>query len=616
MAATRDSRVAGRARSPLPRPAVAALRTWLAAIDELTAAVNSAQPLDVLLDMVAMTACRLLTYESCAVLLADGDRAALRIRGSHGLQAEYVRHVNDNAPLLLSGDTELSDSPSRRAFTTGAPVVVPDVAADSTFGPWHRAALEQGYRAMAALPLHSQGRVIGTVNVYSPTPRQLDPAGLELLQVLANHAGIAMETTSLLDRDRARLAELTRLNESLRQQTALLQRADEIHQRLTVEAVSGGVRSIAEALAALIARPVAVEDAYARPLVSIAFAGQEVPLPPAARRSGLRWDEQPADSTAPVLGPVIYEGLSVTAVTLDDDVAGLLWLPREPELGELERRAVEQAAVVLALELLRRRTAVEAVWRLGGDLVTDLLSGARIDVGYAQSLAERVGADLQVPQAVLVLRPDRPDPRLVTQATRAVHAAAQARERPRPLATARDGEVVVLLPDTPGAPAAAVAEHLRSAAAASAGELRASLSARCAELGELPGALRLGRALLDLTPPGDGEGLLTRSSTGLVGLLLTQVDTGQVGRFLDRWLAPLQRYDAQRRTDLVRTLRTHLDADLSTAATAEALFVHPNTVTLRIKRIEAVLDVSLARVHDLTSLRTALLIDALGQPSA
>jgi DNA-binding PucR family transcriptional regulator len=59
-----------------------------------------------------------------------------------------------------------------------------------------------------------------------------------------------------------------------------------------------------------------------------------------------------------------------------------------------------------------------------------------------------------------------------------------------------------------------------------------------------------------------------------------------------------------------------LDHDLNTAATAQALFVHYNTVTLRIRRIEAVLGVSFARVHDLTSLRTALLLDALRQPSA
>lgn len=42
---TRDDRLAGRARASLPRPAVAAMRSWLSAIDELATAVNSAQPL-------------------------------------------------------------------------------------------------------------------------------------------------------------------------------------------------------------------------------------------------------------------------------------------------------------------------------------------------------------------------------------------------------------------------------------------------------------------------------------------------------------------------------------------------------------------------------------------
>lgn len=216
---TRDDRLAGRARASLPRPAVAAMRSWLSAIDELATAVNSAQPLDVLLDMVAMTACRLLTYESCAVLLADDDRAALHIRGYHRLQAEYVRHVNDNAPLLLSGDTDLGDGPSRRPSPPTPRWSCPTWRRTRPSAHGTAPPLEQGYRAMAALPLRSQGQVIGTVNVYSPTPRQPDPAGLELLQVLTNHAGIALETTALLDRDRARMEELTGLNESLRRQT-------------------------------------------------------------------------------------------------------------------------------------------------------------------------------------------------------------------------------------------------------------------------------------------------------------------------------------------------------------------------------------------------------------
>ena len=134
-------------------------------------------------------------------------------------------------------------------------------------------------------------------------------------------------------------------------------------------------------------------------------------------------------------------------------------------------------------------------------------------------------------------------------------------------------------------------------------------------LAALPGALRRARALLDLVPPRDGEGVLTTSSTGLAGLLLSEVDTARVAGFADRRLGPLRDHDTLRGTDLVGTLRSYLRHDRSTAATAADLYVHPNTVALRVRRIEALLDVDLGRVEDLTDLRAALLIDEVGRPS-
>ncbi|MFJ9711007.1 helix-turn-helix domain-containing protein [Streptomyces sp. NPDC101234] len=65
----------------------------------------------------------------------------------------------------------------------------------------------------------------------------------------------------------------------------------------------------------------------------------------------------------------------------------------------------------------------------------------------------------------------------------------------------------------------------------------------------------------------------------------------------------------RRATDLVTTLRTYLDHDLNTNATAEALYIHPNTVGLRVRRIESLLGVRLTSVGDLTTLRAALAID-------
>ena len=581
---------------PQPRTAAPDLRTWTAAIAAIASAVNGQTPLGPLLDLVAHTACRLLGYESCGVLLADPDRTALRIRGSSGLAAEYVQQVNEHAPLLLNGTGPLTDSPSRRAFESERPVVIPDITADAGFGPWGPAALEQGFRAMAALPLPSQGQVIGTVNVYSRAPRELDPAGLELLQVLAHHAGIALETSAMLERDRVRVAELT-------SQAAMLEQAAAIHDRLTGVALrGGGPGAIATALAELTGRPVLVEDAAGRLLASAAHAGVTVHPPPVAQR--------PALPCAPADRLTAVGELLVGQVRLGQQDVGRVWLPASPPLDELGLRAVGHAAIVLALDALRRRSASEALWQLRGELVTELLSGGRVDVEAAVARADRLGSDLRLAHAVLVVRcPAGP-----ADAARAVHAAAGDLAKPRPLVAARDSDVVVLVPDVPGRPLTELVRRLAGAAASAGGPGTRAAASDPDELAALPGALRRARALLDLVPPRDGEGVLTTSSTGLAGLLLSEVDTARVAGFADRRLGPLRHHDALRGTHLVATLRSYLRHDRSTAATAADLYVHPNTVALRVRRIEALLGVDLGRVEDLTDLRAALLIDEVRRP--
>ncbi len=394
-----------------------------------------------------------------------------------------MQRVNEQAPLLLTGTGPLTDSPSRRAFTADRPVVIPDITADAGFGPWGPAALEQGFRAMAALPLPSQGRVIGTVNVYSRTPRDLDPAGLELLQVLAHHAGIALETSALLERDRVRVTELT-------SQAAMLEQAAAIHDRLTGEALrGGGPGSIAAALAELTGRPVLVEDAAGRLLASAAHAGVTVHPPPVGQR--------PRSPDAPAGGLTSVGELLVGQVRLGEEDVGRVWLPASPPLDELGLRAVGHAAIVLALDALRRRSASEALWQLRGELVTELLSGGRVDAEAAVVRADRLGSDLRLPHAVLVVRcPAGP-----ADAARAVHAAAGDLAKPRPLVAARDSDVVVLVPDVPGRPLGELLRRLAGAAASIGGPgTRAASSDPDSELSALPGALRRARALLDLVP--------------------------------------------------------------------------------------------------------------------
>ena len=56
-------------------------------------------------------------------------------------------------------------------------------------------------------------------------------------------------------------------------------------------------------------------------------------------------------------------------------------------------------------------------------------------------------------------------------------------------------------------------------------------------------------------------------------------------RILDDTISPLLRYDAEKQSELVATLRAYIDAGFNLTKSAELLCVHPNTVVYRLRRI-------------------------------
>lgn len=73
----------------------------------------------------------------------------------------------------------------------------------------------------------------------------------------------------------------------------------------------------------------------------------------------------------------------------------------------------------------------------------------------------------------------------------------------------------------------------------------------------------------------------------------------------ERQAAALDRYDNERRRELLATLECFLGARSSIAATARALFIHPNTLRQRLDRVAELTGLDLA-TEDLLSLELAV----------
>lgn len=563
------------------------VRRWLARVGAVAAAVNATMPLPKLLDLIARTACELTGYEAGAVLLADDARRSLRISGSAGLSAEYVAQVNERHTIEL-GSGPLSEGPSSRAFLTTRPVPISDILADPSFEPWARLANGQGYRAIVAVPLVVGGEPVGTLNCYRKVVHKFGPDELALLSTLANQTGNALQSAQLIT--------------SLTEQRRLLERAQEIHRELTAVALrAGGVQGVAEALARLLARPVLVTDRNGAATANAGYQG--VLLAP----------ESTADIELPndAIGELPDKNRFTAPVLLDQEVVARLWLPgRVVELSELERRAIEHAAVVCALEYLRRRTAVDVEWRLRGDLLTDLLSGAVPDSVSARAVP--LGHDLTRDHTVLVLSLDRAAEMNAGRRLLGIAQTVAGQCEPRPLVTSSGEHVIALWPDTTAATEAISAANLIRTTARRAldgATVTVVVGHRCDQVEEFPSAVRTARGALELARLHGADRTVTLPDLGVYGLLLQLNDPRELVRFAEHTLAPLRDYDDRKNASLVQTVRTYLDQGMNVAQTAASLYVHPNTVGLRLKRVEELVELSIQQPETLLRLKVALMAD-------
>ncbi|MBP0458900.1 PucR family transcriptional regulator, partial [Streptomyces montanisoli] len=105
-----------------------------------------------------------------------------------------------------------------------------------------------------------------------------------------------------------------------------------------------------------------------------------------------------------------------------------------------------------------------------------------------------------------------------------------------------------------------------------------------------------------------GEGAST-PELGFLGVVLG--DGHDVGAFVESVLGPVLRYDAQRGTELVRTLGAYFGCGGSLTRAKDELHVHVNTVVQRLDRVQALLGRDWNRPDRALELQLALRLQLL-----
>ncbi|MHD0307392.1 PucR family transcriptional regulator [Rhodococcus erythropolis] len=285
--------------------------------------------------------------------------------------------------------------------------------------------------------------------------------------------------------------------------------------------------------------------------------------------------------------------------------------------------------MVLALELLRQRTATEVEQRLRGELLADLLAGADPESRPIRDRANLMGHNLSVRHRMLVaVAMSNSTPPTVRSSTASEKTAERAASvavrmtsqlRPRPLIAAVHDTVVALWP---GDGTEQAGEQVMSRAIKMA-DSQATAKVITMQLSDsgIPDSYRVARGALSFaTSDQAGPDSLTLDDLGTVGILLQFAEPAVLRRYANRILGAVDDYDAENGTNLVSTLRVYLDRDLDRRATAAHLVVHPNTVSQRLRRIEMLSGLDLRSPRSILDARSALMlldvVRAIGDPVA
>lgn len=477
---------------------------------------------------------------------------------------------------------------------------------------------EEGLRGILGVPLRLGEQVIGVLFAADRAPRDFTPDAIALLGSLADHAAVAIDGARRMEETRAALVGLEAANATARAHSEALRRASDAHDRLTELVLRGGeVGDVAAAIAALLEGGLTLHDADGAELARV---GAGPAAPPArglaeSRTSGRAVYAEEAWTCAvlagsELLGSLVLTGRGGPVPATASPTTDARTAPRAPvPLADADLRLFERAALVTALLLLLHRSVAETEDRVRGELLDDLLSEAPPGRRAAGSLvlrAKRLGVDPAAPHAVAVLDCDPPvRSRLAADVARRARALGG-------LAGTRDSLVVLVAPAGAGESARELARELSQALGTPVTVGAAGPVAGVREFAHAHSeARRCLHALHALGRTGDGAEL---TELGFLGVLLG--DRADVAAYTARILGPVQEYDAERGTELLRTLDAYYAHGGSLSRAKDALHVHVNTVVQRLERVGRLLGPDWNSPPRALELQLALRLHRLAEPGS
>lgn len=557
----------------------------------------------------------LLEVESAGIILFSKDTNELILqRAAFALSGEELAAYR--FPLTGSGQTI-------NVFQTGQPYVSENSNQDAT--AFRKYTKVFGVRNTAMVPLEVEKRRIGVLHVYNKKAGPFTQADEEILLVLAAHLAVLIENVCLYEREKKMVEALDKLNQKTMAHQARLEKLLEIHNQLISKVLRGeGLPVIVKALSALLQAPVFIEDKHYQQLgASEHLEDSKYSLRhlPGSKKS-LERTMQLGQIVR--IFPYSYQGVKCTRVIAPigdpGHLIGYLSVIMDPVRAEsdLEKVAIEQGALVLALEMMKEKikNEVEASYR--GEFLEDLLNGAYgSDESFFQR-AEFFGYNFNLPTRVVVANLKKNGKNIISAEIHRQFIKRTFTELfPHCFTARKKNNLVILMPLTAGQDTNELTigfKRIKEKIIRQCPGFNMALGVGsvCRELRDYQESYQ--QALKSLTfarPELTGAQVIYYEDLGVFGLLAEIKDTNVLAKFINSKLGQLLVYDPKKSRAFIETLEEYIKSGNSLKDTAQILHIHIGTLKYRLRRIREILDIKEFNAENLFDLRVALCANRL-----
>ncbi|HBR14116.1 MAG TPA: histidine kinase [Candidatus Omnitrophica bacterium] len=150
--------------------------------------ITSEDYLDEILNLIVVVTAEMLNSKICSIMLLEETGEELVIKATQSLSEEYKKKPNLKVNASLSGEV----------IKTKKPIAIYDVQKEKKYR-FRDLAVKENLTSMLSVPMIVKDKAIGIITVYTKSPHLFVQEEINVLQLVANQAAVAVENTKLME---------------------------------------------------------------------------------------------------------------------------------------------------------------------------------------------------------------------------------------------------------------------------------------------------------------------------------------------------------------------------------------------------------------------------------